>query len=195
MPANISGSSISSLGCSSFRRSTILGNKEDILQYSMGSRTVRFSVNSINKHILSTVTRQSTKDLSAWKKDEGIVYPSRLINIGIDKFCAENNTKITGPVRQRVFALISDDLGLKLDPNAAQSSITHIINGSGSFGQKTAYLCKGMDRGDKNQLTDMLANHLADKFFETHINKDIDIKRLQNDVGSYIFQACAIMAK
>lgn len=195
MPANISGSSISSLGCSSFRKSSILGKKEDILQYSMGSRTIRFSVDQMNKHILNTVARQSTKDLLAWKKDEGIVYPSRLVNIGIDKFCAENNTKMTGPVRQRVFTLISDDLGIKLDPNAAQSSITHIINGSGLFGEKTAYLCKGMPRGEKNKLTDMLANHLADKFFETKINKDIDIKRLQNEVGCYIFQARTMMAK
>ncbi|EHW5336914.1 bfpT-regulated chaperone [Escherichia coli] len=195
MPANISGSSISSLGCSSFRRSTLLGKKEDILQYSMGSRTIRFSVSDMNKHILSTVSRQSTKDLLAWKRDEGIVYTSRLVNIGIDKFCAENNTKITGPVRQKVFTLISDDLGIRLDPNAAQSSITHIINGSGLFGEKTACLCKGMGRGEKNKLTDMLANHLADKFFEKHINTNIDIKRLQNDVESYILRANAIREK
>ncbi|ENB3088320.1 bfpT-regulated chaperone [Escherichia coli] len=195
MPANISGSSISSLGCSSFRRSTLLGKKEDILQYSMGSRTIRFSVSDMNKHILSTVSRQSTKDLLAWKRDEGIVYTSRLVNIGIDKFCAENNTKITSPVRQKVFTLISDDLGIRLDPNAAQSSITHIINGSGLFGEKTACLCKGMGRGEKNKLTDMLANHLADKFFEKHINTNIDIKRLQNDVESYILRANAIREK
>ena len=100
-----------------------------------------------------------------------------------------------GPVRQRVFALISEDLGIKLDPNAAQSSITHIINGSGLFGEKTSRLCKGMDRCERNKLTDMLANHLADKFFETQINKDIDIKILQNEIGSYIFQAYAMMAK
>lgn len=56
MPANISGSSISSLGCSSFRASSILGKKEDILQYSMGDRTIRLSVNQMNKHILSTVS-------------------------------------------------------------------------------------------------------------------------------------------
>ncbi|EHX8876603.1 bfpT-regulated chaperone [Escherichia coli] len=195
MPANISGSSISSLGCSSFRRSTLLGKKEDILQYSMGSRTIRFSVSDMNKHILSTVSRQSTKDLLAWKRDEEIVYTSRLVNIGIDKFCAENNTKITGPVRQKVFTLISDDLGIRLDPNAAQSSITHIINGNGLFGKKTACLCKGMGRGEKNKLTDMLANHLADKFFEKHINTNIDIKRLQNDVESYILRANAIREK
>ena len=80
MPANISGNSISSLGCNSFRRSTLLGKKEDILQYSMGRRTIRFSVSDMNKHILSTVSRQSTKDLLAWKRDEGIVYTSRLVN-------------------------------------------------------------------------------------------------------------------
>ncbi len=172
-----------------------MGKKEDILQYSMGSRTIRFSVSDMNKHILSTVSRQSTKDLLAWKRDEGIVYTSRLVNIGIDKFCAENNTKITGPVRQKVFTLISDDLGIRLDPNAAQSSITHIINGNGLFGEKTACLCKGMGRGEKNKLTDMLANHLADKFFEKHINTNIDIKRLQNDVESYILRANAIREK
>lgn len=172
-----------------------MGKKEDILQYSMGSRTIRFSVSDMNKHILSTVSRQSTKDLLAWKRDEGIVYTSRLVNIGIDKFCAENNTKITSPVRQKVFTLISDDLGIRLDPNAAQSSITHIINGSGLFGEKTACLCKGMGRGEKNKLTDMLANHLADKFFEKHINTNIDIKRLQNDVESYILRANAIREK
>ncbi|KDX17322.1 hypothetical protein AC45_5069 [Escherichia coli 2-210-07_S3_C3] len=41
----------------------------------------------------------------------------------------------------------------------------------------------------------MLANHLADKFFEKHINTNIDIKRLQNDVESYILRANAIREK
>ncbi|CTW57463.1 bfpT-regulated chaperone [Escherichia coli] len=195
MPANISGSSISSLGCSSFRRSTILGKQEDILQYSMGSRTIRFSVGQMNKHILSTVTRQNTKELSAWKQDEKKVYPSRLVNMGIDKFCAENNTNITKKERERVFAMISNDFGIPLDPKAAQSSINHIINGSGWFGKKLASFCEGMARDEKNRTIDILINHLADRFFESHISNNINIKKLQNDVGSYISQANAITPK
>lgn len=70
MPVNISESSFSSLGCSSFRRSSILGRRDDILQYTMGKRTICFSINHMNKQILSTVSRQSTKDFSAWKQDE-----------------------------------------------------------------------------------------------------------------------------
>nr|WP_244259634.1 hypothetical protein [Escherichia albertii] len=69
----------------------------------MGGRTISFSTESINKQILSTVSRQSAKDLLEWKNDEAVVYPSRLINIGIDKYCAENNTNVTKSVRQRFF--------------------------------------------------------------------------------------------
>ncbi|EML8704664.1 bfpT-regulated chaperone [Escherichia coli] len=195
MPVNISESSFSSLGCSSFRRSSILGRRDDILQYTMGKRTICFSINHMNKQILSTVSRQSTKDLSAWKQDEKTVYPSRLVNRGIDKFCAENNTSITNKERQRVFSIISYDFGISLDPKAAQSSITHIIKGNGWFGKKLASLCEGMARGEKNKTTEMLTNHLADRFFEKHISSNIDIKKLQNDVGRYISQANSITPK
>ncbi|ENT8855157.1 bfpT-regulated chaperone [Escherichia coli] len=195
MPANILGSSFSSLGCSSFRRLSIQGRRDDVLQYTMGKRTICFSINHMNKQILSTVSRQSTKDLSAWKQDEKTVYPSRLVNMGIDKFCAENNTSITKKERQRVFAMISDDFGIPLDPKAAQSSITHIINGNGWFGKKLASLCEGMARGEKNKTTEMLTNHLADRFFEKHISSNININKLQNDVGRYIVMANGMSTK
>ncbi len=65
MPANISGNSLRSLGCSSFSRSSFLGGRQEILQFSMGGRNICFSVKQMNKMILSTVTRQSTKDIGA----------------------------------------------------------------------------------------------------------------------------------
>ncbi|WP_338894213.1 hypothetical protein [Escherichia coli] len=96
------------------------GGRKEILLFSMGERTIRFDLNQMNKHILKTVTRQSTKDIDAWKGDERIVYTSQLINIGIDKHCSENNMKITGDERQRVFTLMAEDFGIRLK---AQSSI------------------------------------------------------------------------
>lgn len=192
MPANISGSSIRSLGCSSFSKSSFLGRRKEIMQFSMGERSICFSVNQMSKQILSTVTRQSTKDIGAWKGDEQIVYSSRMVNMEIDKFCAENNTKITGAVRQRVFTLMAGDFGIKLDPSAAQSSINHIINGNGDFGKKLASLCEGMERGDKNRISELVANRLADRFFEKNIGNGIDIKKLQDSVRSYIVLAKAM---
>ncbi|EOU6354886.1 bfpT-regulated chaperone [Escherichia coli] len=172
MPANISGNSVSSLGCSFFSRPSFLGGRKEILQFSMGERVITFSVNQMNKIILNTVTRQSTKDISAWKSDERIVYPSRLINMGIDKHCSENNTNITGDVRQRVFTLIAEDFGIKL-----------------------ASLCEGMSRDDKNKTREILENKLADRFFEKHIDSKIDIKKLQDSVEGYIILAKAMSAK
>ncbi|EFC7755176.1 bfpT-regulated chaperone [Escherichia coli] len=192
MPANISGNSLRSLGCSSFSRSSFLGGRKEIMQFSMGERSICFSVKQMNKMILGTVTRQSTKDIGAWKGDERIVYSSRMVNMGIDKFCAENNTKITDAVRQRVFTLMAVDFGIKLDPSAAQSSIYHIINGNGEFGKKLAILCEGMERGDKNKTSDLVANRLADRFFEQNLGNGIDIKKLQDSVRSYIILAKAM---
>ncbi|HGY6344383.1 TPA: bfpT-regulated chaperone [Escherichia coli] len=192
MPANISGNSLRSLGCSSFSRSSFLGGRQEILQFSMGGENICFSVKQMNKMILSTVTRQSTKDIGAWKGDEKIVYPSRIVNMGIDKFCAENNTKITGAVRQRIFTMMAEDFGVRLDPSAAQSSINHIINGNGEFGKKLASLCEGMERGDKNKISDLVANRLADRFFEQNLGNGINIKKIQDSVGSYIVLAKAM---
>lgn len=193
MPANISGNSIRSLGCSSFSRSSFLGGRKEIMQFSMGERSICFSVKQMNKMILGTVTRQSTKDIGAWKGDERIVYSSRMVNMGIDKFCAENNTKITGAVRQRVFTMMAEDFGVRLDPSAAQSSINHIINGNGEFGKKLASLCEGMERGDKNKISDLVANRLADRFFEQNLGNGINIKKIQDSVGSYIVLAKAML--
>ncbi|WXP46868.1 hypothetical protein WHU66_25625 (plasmid) [Escherichia coli] len=69
------------------------------------------------------------------------------------------------------------------------------MKGNGWFGKKLASLCEGMARGEKNKTTEILTNHLADKFFEKHISSNIDINKLQNDVGSYISQANAITPK
>nr|WP_244259633.1 hypothetical protein [Escherichia albertii] len=85
--------------------------------------------------------------------------------------------------------MISGDLGVNLDPRSAQSSITHIITGNGSFGKKLASFCERMERSERNKTTEILTNHLADRFFEKHISSKINIKKLQNDVGSYIFAA------
>ncbi|EOZ1284233.1 bfpT-regulated chaperone [Escherichia coli] len=167
----------------------VLSGGKEILLFSMGERTIRFDLNQMNKHILKTVTRQSTKDIDAWKGDERIVYTSRSINIGIDKHCSENNMKITGDERQRVFTLMAEDFGIKLNPNAAQSSIYHIINGNGKFGEKLASLCEGMVRDDKNKISDLVANRLADIFFEKNIGNGIDINKLQNSIKCYIILA------
>ncbi|EHV23605.1 putative T3SS effector EspM2 domain protein [Escherichia coli DEC5B] len=41
----------------------------------------------------------------------------------------------------------------------------------------------------------MLTNHLADRFFEKHISSNININKLQNDVGRYIVMANAMSTK
>lgn len=63
------------------------------------------------------------------------------------------------------------------------------------FGKKLASLCEGMARGEKNKTTEMLTNHLADRFFEKHISSNININKLQNDVGRYIVMANAMSTK
>ncbi|MDA6210486.1 bfpT-regulated chaperone, partial [Escherichia coli] len=81
----------------------------------MGQRTIKLSTNTLNNRILTSVARQSTKDINAWKRDEQTVYPSRVINQGIDKYCAENSRNISSEVRQRVFKFIEKDYSLKLN--------------------------------------------------------------------------------
>ncbi|EPS8031263.1 helix-turn-helix domain-containing protein [Escherichia coli] len=112
----------------------------------------------------------------------------------IHKYCAENSRNISSEVRQRVFKLIEKDYSLKLNIIAAQSSINHLIIGNGRFGDKINMLCKGVSREVKNQTMDVIANQLADQFFQKHISPDVDIKQLRDDIPRYIMAASVISA-
>ncbi|MEH4348272.1 bfpT-regulated chaperone [Escherichia coli] len=148
-----------------------------------------FSVRKFSRNILDTVNRQSAKDIDGWIKDERIVYPSRVINQEIDNYCFQKNAKISTEERQRVFSLVSQENQLTLDVKAAQSSINHVIMGSASFGKKMDALCDGMSRDVKNRTSDTIANLLADKFYQKHIDSDIDIVKLRNDIPAYLMRA------
>nr|WP_286364907.1 hypothetical protein [Escherichia coli] len=110
------------------------------------------------------------------------------------KYCAENSRNISSEVRQRVFKLIEKDYSLKLNIIAAQSSINHLIIGNSRFGDKINMLCKGVSREVKNQTMDVIANQLADQFFQKHISPDVDIKQLRDDIPRYIMAASVISA-
>ncbi|EOS0421905.1 bfpT-regulated chaperone, partial [Escherichia coli] len=69
---------------------------------------------------------------------------------------------------------------------AAQSSINHVIMGNASFGKKIDALCDGMSRDVKNRTSDSIANLLADKFYQKHIDSDIDIVKLRNEIPDYL---------
>ncbi|EEY3600517.1 bfpT-regulated chaperone [Escherichia coli] len=194
MPANISGTPFNSFGISFIQKQSCWRKSDDILRCSMGQRTIKLSTNTLNNRILTSVARQSTKDINAWKRDEQTVYPSRVINQGIDKYCAENSRNISSEVRQRVFKFIEKDYSLKLNIIAAQSSINHLIIGNGRFGDKINMLCKGVSREVKNQTMDVIANQLADQFFQKHIIPDVDIKQLRDDIPRYIMAASVISA-
>ncbi|EES1612068.1 bfpT-regulated chaperone, partial [Escherichia coli] len=94
--------------------------------------------------------------------------------------------KITTEVKQRVFSLVSQKYQLSLDIKAAQSSINHVIMGNASFGKKIDALCDGMSRDVKNRTSDSIANLLADKFYQKHIDSDIDIVKLRNEIPDYL---------
>ncbi|MCM4373225.1 bfpT-regulated chaperone, partial [Escherichia coli] len=64
--------------------------------------------------------------------------------------------------------------------------------GSASFGKKMDALCDGMSRDVKNRTSDTIANLLADKFYQKHIESDIDIVKLRNEIPDYL--RCAIRA-
>ena len=49
-----------------------------------------------------------------------------------------------------------------------------------------------MERGDKNKISDLVANRLADRFFEQNLGNGINIKKIQDSVGSYIVLAKAM---
>ncbi|MCI5356188.1 molecular chaperone, partial [Escherichia coli] len=53
-------------------------------------------------------------------------------------------------------------------------------------------LCDGMSRDVKNRTSDTIANLLADKFYQKHIESDIDIVKLRNEIPDYL--RCAIRA-
>ncbi|OVD45817.1 hypothetical protein UQ28_27865, partial [Escherichia coli] len=63
------------------------------------------------------------------------------------------------------------------------------IMGSASFGKKMDALCDGMSRDVKNRTSDTIANLLADKFYQKHIDSDIDIVKLRNDIPDYLMRA------
>ncbi|EFF0785140.1 T3SS effector guanine nucleotide exchange factor EspM2 [Escherichia albertii] len=193
MPMNTTGTSFSSFGISCHRegsfRNSFRGKNDEVVKCSIGERTISFSVRKFSRNILDTVNRQSAKDIDGWIKDERIVYPSRVINQEIDNYCFQKNAKISTEERQRVFSLVSQENQLTLDVKAAQSSINHVIMGSASFGKKMDALCDGMSRDVKNRTSDTIANLLADKFYQKHIDSDIDIAKLRNDIPAYLMRA------
>lgn len=196
MPMNTTSTSFSSFGISCHRensfRNSFLGKNDEVIKCSIGERTIRFSVDKFSGNILDTVRRQSAKNIDGWVKDEQMVYPSRVINQEIDNYCLQRNEKITTEVKQRVFSLVSQKYQLSLDIKAAQSSINHVIMGNASFGKKIDALCDGMSRDVKNRTSDSIANLLADKFYQKHIEPDIDIVKLRNEIPDYL--RCAIQA-
>lgn len=84
---------------------------------------------------------------------------------------------------------MSQEYQLTLDVKAAQSSINHVIMGNSSFGKKIDALCDSMSRDVKNRTSDTIANLLADKFYQKHIDSDIDIVKLRNDIPDYLMRA------
>ncbi|HAH3125189.1 TPA: molecular chaperone [Escherichia coli] len=58
-----------------------------------------------------------------------------------------------------------------------------------NFGKKMDALCDGMSRDVKNRTSDTIANLLADKFYQKHIDSDIDIVKLRNDIPDYLMRA------
>lgn len=135
------------------------------------------------------MNRQSAKDIDGWIKDERIVYPSRVINQEIDNYCFQKMQKFPLKRGKESFSLVSQENQLTLDVKAAQSSINHVIMGSASFGKKMDALCDGMSRDVKNRTSDTIANLLADKFYQKHIDSDIDIVKLRNDIPAYLMRA------
>ncbi|EET7339077.1 bfpT-regulated chaperone [Escherichia coli] len=190
MPMKTTGTSFSSFGVSCHRensfRNPFRGKNDEVIKCSIGERTIRFSVDKFSGNILDTVRRQSAKNIDGWVKDEQMVYPSRVINQEIDNYCLQRNEKITTEVKQRVFSLVSQKYQLSLDIKAAQSSINHVIMGNASFGKKIDALCDGMSRDVKNRTLDSIANLLADKFYQKHIDSDIDIVKLRNEIPDYL---------
>ncbi|HGU2915710.1 TPA: bfpT-regulated chaperone [Escherichia coli O103:H2] len=190
MPMKTTGTSFSSFGVSCHRensfRNPFRGKNDEVIKCSIGERTIRFSVDKFSGNILDTVRRQSAKNIDGWGKDEQMVYPSRVINQEIDNYCLQRNEKITTEVKQRVFSLVSQKYQLSLDIKAAQSSINHVIMGNASFGKKIDALCDGMSRDVKNRTSDSIANLLADKFYQKHIDSDIDIVKLRNEIPDYL---------
>ncbi|ENL4443376.1 bfpT-regulated chaperone [Escherichia coli] len=190
MPMKTTGTSFSSFGVSCHRensfRNPFRGKNDEVIKCSIGERTIRFSVDKFSGNILDTVRRQSAKNIDGWVKDEQMVYPSRVINQEIDNYCLQRNEKITTEVKQRVFSLVSQKYQLSLDIKAAQSSINHVIMGNASFGKKIDALCDGMSRDVKNRTSDSIANLLADKFYQKHIDSDIDIVKLRNEIPDYL---------
>ncbi|EJW8512950.1 bfpT-regulated chaperone [Escherichia coli] len=190
MPMKTTGTSFSSFGVSCHRensfRNPFRGKNDEVIKCSIGERTIRFSVDKFSGNILDTVRRQSAKNIDGWVKDEQMVYPSRVINQEIDNYCLQRNEKIATEVKQRVFSLVSQKYQLSLDIKAAQSSINHVIMGNASFGKKIDALCDGMSRDVKNRTSDSIANLLADKFYQKHIDSDIDIVKLRNEIPDYL---------
>ncbi len=193
MPMNTTGMSFSSFGISCHRensfRNSFRGKNDEVVKCSIGERTISFSVRKFSGNILETVRRQSTKDIDEWIKDERIVYPSRVINQRLIITVFKKMQKFPLKRGKESFFLVSRENQLTLDVKAAQSSINHVIMGSASFGKKMDALCDGMSRDVKNRTSDTIANLLADKFYQKHIDSDIDIVKLRNDIPDYLMRA------
>lgn len=171
------------------RKKTYGGGTDEVIKCSLGKRKVRISKQKLSKYMLSSVISQSTKNFGEWVRDEQKVYPSRVINQEIDRYCLEKRCNISGNERKRVFSLVSTRYNLELDVRSAQSSVNHLITGCSSFSKKMDFLCEGVSGDVKNHVSNSITNLLADRFYQKHIDPNVDIKTLRATMPRYIMYA------
>ncbi|HEB1565772.1 TPA: bfpT-regulated chaperone [Escherichia albertii] len=189
MPVNITGVHFNSFGISCYQKKTYGGGTDEVIKCSLGKRKVRISKQKLSKYMLSSVISQSTKNFGEWVRDEQKVYPSRVINQEIDRYCLEKRCNISGNERKRVFSLVSTRYNLELDVRSAQSSVNHLITGCSSFSKKMDFLCEGVSGDVKNHVSNSITNLLADRFYQKHIDPNVDIKTLRATMPRYIMYA------
>ncbi|WP_059253320.1 bfpT-regulated chaperone [Escherichia albertii] len=189
MPVNITGVHFNSFGISCYQKKNLWGGTDEVIKCSLGKRKVRISEQKLSKYMLSSVISQSTKNFGEWVRDEQKVYPSRVINQEIDRYCLEKCCNISGNERKRVFSLVSTRYNLELDVRAAQSSVNHLITGCSSFSKKMDFLCEGVGGDVKNHVSNSITNLLADRFYQKHIDPNVDITTLRATMPRYIMYA------
>ncbi len=189
MPVNITGVHFNSFGISCYQKKKLMGGTDEVIKCSLGKRKVRISEQKLSKYMLSSVISQSTKNFGEWVRDEQKVYPSRVINQEIDRYCLEKRCNISGNERKRVFSLVSTRYNLELDVRSAQSSVNHLITGCSSFSKKMDFLCEGVSGDVKNHVSNSITNLLADRFYQKHIDPNVDIKTLRATMPRYIMYA------
>ncbi|HEB1799820.1 TPA: bfpT-regulated chaperone [Escherichia albertii] len=189
MPVNITGVHFNSFGISCYQKKNLWGGTDEVIKCSLGKRKVRISEQKLSENMLSSVISLSTKNFGEWVRDEQKVYPSRVINQEIDRYCLEKRCNISGNERKRVFSLVSTRYNLELDVRSAQSSVNHLITGCSSFSKKMDFLCEGVSGDVKNHVSNSITNLLADKFYQKYIDPNVDIKTLRATMPRYIMYA------